>query len=123
MRFACCLLASLALVALACDEAPRHESFSVGMTRASVLEQHGEPQRKARLTKRDDRIWGPIEEFWSEVPLGSGVEVWSYRTTNEWGGEPVAGATVLYFVDRSEAVSGLGFAPDGVVYEGGQGGS
>lgn len=114
------LLAACAVAMLACEEMPRHESFSVGMTRAAILEQHGDPLRSSKLRKQDERIWGAIETFWGRVPLGSAVEIWTYSTTAEWeggSGRRTAGTTELYFVDGSDVVSGLGFAPEGVVYE------
>lgn len=101
-----------------------HESFAVGASRSAILERHGEPVRISERRKQDERIWGPIEEFWPRVPRGSTVEIWQYRTTSEWeagSGRRVRGTTELYFVDGSEVVSELGFAPDGVVYESGEG--
>lgn len=115
-----CLPAIAVLALLACDGHPKHESFAVGMTRSGVVERFGEPARTSQLRKQDERIWGAIETFWSGVPLGSAVEIWSYRTTAaEAAGSDrrIEGSTELYFVDRSEAAAGLGFAPDGVVYE------
>jgi hypothetical protein len=106
------------------ENLPEHESFSVGMSRATVLERYGAPTDASELKKRDDRVWGPIEDFWPRVPPGSAVEIWKYRTTAEReadSGRRVRGTTELYFVDRSTGISGLGFAPDGVVYESGGG--
>lgn len=72
------------------------------------------------MRKTSEGVWGPIEEFWSRVPMGGTVEIWSYRTIHEWAagsGKQDTGHTELYFVDGSRTVSGLGFGPDGVVYE------
>ena len=105
---------------LACDTAPRHDEFSVGMERGVVQGRFGEPLRSREMHKTGDGVWGPIEGFWSRAPMGSTVEIWSYRTTHEWmlgSDERAPGVTELYFVDGSRTVSGLGFAPDGVVYE------
>lgn len=121
MRVTRCLFAIWAALALACEGLPAHESFAVGMSRATILERYGEPDRTSRLRKQDDRVWGPIEDFWPRVALGSTVEIWQYRTTAEWeadSGRRTRGTTEVYFVDRSPSVSGLGFAPEGVVYEG-----
>lgn len=120
MRASRCVLATWAALVLACEDLPEHESFSVGMSRAAIVDRYGEPDRTSRLQKKDDRIWGPIEDFWSHVPLGSSVEIWKYRTTAEWeadSGKRTPGTTEIYFVDRSQVASGLGFAPEGVVYE------
>ncbi len=108
----------------ACDTAPRHDEFSVGMERDVVRERFGEPLRPRETRKTGaGGVWGPIEDLWPRVPLGSSVEIWSYRTTLEWiegSGRRQSGTTEVYFVDGSREVSGLGFAPDGVVYEAGE---
>ena len=113
------LVFGLACVLFACDAAPRHDEFSTGMERDVIQERFGEPLRSREMRKTSEGVWGPIEDFWSRVPLGSTVEIWSYRTTHEWmagSDEDEPGVTELYFVDASRTVSGLGFAPDGVVY-------
>ncbi len=119
------LLASVAVVCvlLACNGTPRHDEFASGMSRSALRERFGEPLRSTRIQKTDDAVWGPIEEFWSRIDVGSRVEIWSYRSTHKWeegDGPPRPGTTELYFVDGSSTVSGLGFAPDGVVYEAGE---
>jgi hypothetical protein len=97
------------LVGLACSNTPQPSDFRVGATRDEVLESFGAPSRKQSFVKRDDAIWGPIEDFWPRVPPGSTVEVWAYR---------VQGGTLeLYFIDESERVQGTGFAPEGAVFE------
>lgn len=115
-----CVAAAVALAAIACDELPRHTEFATGMTRSAIRERFGEPFRSQELRKSGDAVWGPIEDFWPQVPTGSAVEIWSYRTTHELAagsGDRQAGTTEIYFVDGSSEVRGLGFAPDGVVYE------
>ncbi len=72
------------------------------------------------MRKSSGAVWGPIEDFWSAVPLGGDVEIWFYRSTAalvEGDASRTEGMTELYFVNGAPAVSGLGFAPDGVVYE------
>lgn len=78
------------------------------MSRQQVVAAFGEPHRRESLVKSAQSVWGPIETFWSSVPLGARVEIWSY---------PVSGGTVeLYFVDDSSKVKGMGFAAEGAVY-------
>ena len=97
------------VVGLACSETPSTRDFRVGATREELLESFGAPLRKQSFLKTGDAIWGPIEDFWSQVPRDSTVEVWAYR---------VEGGTVeLYFIDESERVQGTGFAPEGAVFE------
>lgn len=99
------------LLGPACSETPLASDFRVGATRAEVLEAFGTPSQEQSFVKTGDAIWGPIEDFWSRVPLESSVEIWAYR---------VEGGTVeLYFVDGSERVQGTGFAPEGAVFEAG----
>jgi hypothetical protein len=79
------------------------------MTRGEVAESFGSPARKQSYLKTEGPMWGPIEDFWAKVPAGSSVEVWAY---------PAVGGTLeLYFVDESERVVGMGFAPEGAVFE------
>lgn len=81
----------------------------MGATRQEILASFGPPAREQSLTKTGEAIWGPIEEFWSQVPLNSTIEIWAYA---------VEGGTLeLYFIDASERVQGKGFAPHGAVFE------
>lgn len=107
-RFSCnhTLLALVVSSVLACSNAPSPGDFRVGATREQVLNSFGAPSRQQAFTKKDEAIWGPIEDFWFRVPLNSTVEVWTYRVEG--------GSIELYFVDESERVLGMGFAPDGV---------
>ena len=108
---------------MACYSAPDHAEFTIGMSRAGVIEQFGEPDRKQTLRKTDERIWGAIESFWAEVPTGSEVEIWYYSTRVEPVSDDASvfsdGTTELYFVDGADRVRGIGFAPEGAVFESG----
>ena len=89
------------------------------MDRAAVLAKFGHPDREQTLFKQSNPIWGPIEDFWSEVPNGAKVEIWSYPSQTrlvEGSAETTPGSTELYFVNDSQTVQGVGFAPEGVVY-------
>ena len=102
---------------LSCGEpptVPAHSDFNIGASREQVLRKHGEPPQTTVFHKTDDRIWGAIETFWPTVPKGSSVEVWSYPSQHASMGN---GDTELYYVDGSALVTGLGFSPEGVVYE------
>jgi hypothetical protein len=88
---------------------PSRYDFLVDASREEVTDSFGPPSRKQSFFKTGEAIWGPIETFWSQVPIGSTVEIWAYR---------VQGGTVeLYFVDQSARVQGMGFAPIGAVFE------
>ena len=106
------ILALVLIAIAACSpriDQPEASAFRVGAARSEILTTFGKPAREASYLKSDDSIWGAIEEFWSRVPLGSTVEVWSY---------PVRGGTIeLYFIDGSNEIQGIGFAPTGAIYE------
>lgn len=92
-----------------CSKPPAAGEFDVGATREALRDAFGEPMDRQEFHKTSAGIAGPIEDFWSRVPLYSTVEVWTYR---------VEGGTVeLYFIDGSERVLGTGFAPQGAVFE------
>jgi hypothetical protein len=54
-------------------------------------------------------------------PNGSEVEIWYYSTRVEQAGDDGSvaadGTTEVYFVDGSDTVQGIGFAPEGAVFE------
>ena len=103
-------------------DVPHHEEFAVGMNRADVSARFGEPDRTQSFTKSRNHIWGPIEEFWSSVPLGATVEIWAFRSIltmeSPEGSSEQPGQTELYFVSDSHTVDGIGFYIEGAVYEG-----
>lgn len=107
-RWAVVLALVAALALAACSPAPRPSDFRVGMTREEVVAEFGEPDARRSLVKSSPAIWGPIETFWSGVPSGARVEIWSYAARG--------GTVELYFVDGSSRVRGTGFAPEGAVF-------
>ena len=112
------LLTGLALPA--CEERPSHSRFELGTTRAELRARFGEPLRIREMWKTGGAVFGPIESFWSRVPDGGRVEIWSYPSRHTWiegSSEAREGQTELYFLDAVDAVAGIGFAPAGVVYE------
>jgi hypothetical protein len=91
---------------------PAPGDFHTGASQTEILESFGAPSRKQSFLKSGNAIWGAIEDFWPQVPQGSTVESWGYQ---------VEGGTIeLYFIDQSDHVDGLGFAPAGVVFETGE---
>ncbi len=106
------LLISIALLIAACSRQPglpAASEFRIGATREQITDRFGMPQHTQIFHKTGSAIWGPIEDFWPEVAIGSTVEVWSYRVQG--------GSAELYFVDNSNQVQGTGFAPEGAVFE------
>jgi hypothetical protein len=112
-------LVLVSVLLLACgDSAPEAPGeLAVGATRTDLIARHGPPVRQETLVKQEEAIWGPIETFWSSVPMGSTVELWAYPSTLPGSGEPCE--IELYFVDGSDEVKGTGVYVEGVVYESG----
>jgi hypothetical protein len=114
------LIALVALIACGARE-PDHSEFAIGMTRSAIRDKFGEPQQTQKLTKTREAIWGPIEDYWSQVPIGATVEIWSYdsRMIDKGNGSTSEqqGQTELYFVNDSNEVKGIGFHVEGAVYE------
>jgi len=116
------LLTAVVILAACGPREPGHSEFSVGMTRSEVLHRFGQPQQTQTLTKSGESIWGPIEEYWSQVPMGARVEIWSYDShmdsMHDGGTSEQRGQTRLYFVNESDEVTGIGFHVEGgAVYE------
>lgn len=93
----------------ACTVQPDPAQIAEGDTREAIVQTYGEPAGRQQMTKQDEAVWGPIEDFWYDVPMGSRVEIWTYPAED--------GDVELYFVDDSPTVDGVGFAPEGVIYE------
>lgn len=123
-RASACAVATMAIALLAtgCDLLPGgvgvpgadappaidNPVIEVGEARSELIARLGEPSDRQEWVKQDEGVFGPIESFWGEVPLGATVEIWQF---------PVEGGSLeAYFVDGSETVQGTAFAPDGVVY-------
>ena len=115
------LTLSLVLLAACGAEAPRHSDFRLGTTRDQLTATFGTPTRTQSLINQGQPIWGPIEDYWHQVPVGSSVEIWAYHSTVIMEGADTThvqtGETELYFVDASNSVDGIGFKLDGAVYE------
>lgn len=113
----------VSVILVACDpQVPDHSQFAIGMTRAEIRSEFGNPQRTQVLTKTGDQIWGPIEDYWPQVPQGATVEIWSYDSRMTFSDDDnefeQPGQTQLYFINDSNEVSGIGFHIEGAVYEG-----
>ena len=74
---------------------------------------------RVTIRKDNEAIWGAIETFWTDVPLGSSIEIRTYDSADQSMGN---GQTELCFIYGSALVGGVGFSPDGVVYESDPGG-
>ncbi|MEK6692933.1 MAG: hypothetical protein AABY44_05850 [Nitrospirota bacterium] len=84
------------------------KKIDIGQSKQTIRELLGPPDRIINSTKRNKYIWGPEELFWDEIPMGAKLEVYSYMFSD--------GGLNLYFVDGSEELNYIAFAPKGVVY-------
>jgi hypothetical protein len=81
----------------------------VGQSKEEIQLELGSPDEINTYLKASEHIWGPDESFWSEIPMGTTIEVWRYQ------GE--SGQLNLYFLRDRSSLSYKAFAPTGVVYE------
>ena len=113
----------IVFIASCTDTTPLHSEFDIGASREEITSRYGVPTRIQTFTKQGQAIWGPIEDYWDQVPQGSTVEIWAYRSriNLEGADESYAetGETELYFVNSSNTVNAIGFHLDGAVYESG----
>lgn len=79
-----------------------------GQSKPEITALLGEPSEKKMIAKTNKYIWGPEEEFWGKIPMGTRLEVWKYKFPD--------GLLNLYFMDEGEHLEYKAFAPKGVVY-------
>lgn len=107
------LVSFLTLILTGCGESSQMaRQIEVGYTKFEVTKVLGTPDETSRYQKTEEQIWGPEESFWSDIPMGTRLEVWRYKSDG--------GSLNLYFLDNESVVSYKAFAPEGVVYEPGQ---
>jgi hypothetical protein len=85
------------------------QMVKIGQEKNEIKKILGTPIDIKQTAKSSEQIWGPEEEFWSEIPMKAKLEVWRYKSEN--------GQLNLYFVNGSNKLSFKAFAPVGVVYE------
>jgi len=81
----------------------------LGQTKKQIRKNLGEPYVIKFIKRHYAPIWGPEEEFWHKIPLGSNLEVWRYKMPS--------GHLSLYFINTDNTLSYIAFSPKGVVYE------
>jgi len=79
-----------------------------GQSKQAIIKLLGEPLEKKYIVKSEKFIWGPEEEFWDDIPMGTRLEVWRYEFSD--------GNLNLYFVDYGDNLDYKAFARKGVVY-------
>ena len=79
-----------------------------GQSKQTIIELLGKPLEKKIIAKSNKFIWGPEEEFWDNIPMGTRLEVWKYVFSD--------GHLNLYFLNEGEQLDFIAFAPKGVIY-------
>jgi hypothetical protein len=79
-----------------------------GLARDKVVALLGEPSKKLMTAKTNRFIWGPEENFWDRIAMGTKLEVWRYHFDD--------GNLSLYFIEGGKKLDFIAFAPKGVVY-------
>lgn len=104
------LITVVVLMALACGKTKNiFPQIKIGQTKNQIKEIFGEPYEINLITKNQEHIWGPQEDFWHQIPKGSKIVIWQYNERD--------GYILLYFIDGSNHLSYKVFAPKGVTYE------
>ncbi|MEK7360003.1 MAG: hypothetical protein AAB422_06480 [Planctomycetota bacterium] len=96
------------IVCYAKDYSEVESRIEKGQSKKAIVKLLGEPLEKKFIVKNNKFIWGPQEEFWDEIPMGTRLEVWKYEFSD--------GNLYLYFVDYGENLDYKAFARKGVVY-------
>lgn len=79
-----------------------------GQSKQTIIELLGKPLEKKIIAKNNTFIWGPEEEFWDNIPMGTQLEVWKYVFSD--------GHLNLYFLNEGEKLDYKAFSPKGVIY-------
>ena len=79
-----------------------------GQSKKEIVKLLGEPVEKRFIVKKNKFIWGPAEEFWDEIPMGTRMEVWEYKFSD--------GILNLYFLDYGDNLDYKAFSRKGVIY-------
>jgi len=61
------------------------------MNKSAIIQLIGNTTAKRFITKTNNQIQGPEEEFWYDLDYGTKLEVWTYKSEN--------GSLNLYFID------------------------
>ena len=84
------------------------EKIKKGLSKQTILELLGKPLEIKIIVKSNKFIWGPEENFWDRIPMGIRLEVWKYVFAD--------GRLNLYFLNETDQLEYIAFAPKGVVY-------
>lgn len=99
---------SIPIICYAKDYSEVEGQIENGQSKKAIVKLLGEPVEKKIIVKNQKFIWGPEEEFWDEISMGTRLEVWRYEFSD--------GNLNLYFLNEGENLDYRAFAPKGVIY-------
>ena len=74
------------------------ESSFVGVDQSYLIEKLGAADEIEELVRREEHVFGPIEDLWYKIKMGEKIITWKYETRD--------GRKELYFVNDSTEVVG-----------------
>lgn len=80
-----------------------YDLIKPGMTKTEIAGLIGTTEIKKYITKTNNQIQGPEEQFWYDLEMGTKLEVWTYRFDK--------GTLNLYFTGRSNYLAYKVFRP------------
>lgn len=96
------------VICYALDYSEVEGKLEKGRSKKEIVKLLGEPLEKKFIAKNKKFIWGPEEEFWDEIPMGTRLEVWRYEFSD--------GNLNLYFLDYGDNLDYKAFSRKGVIY-------
>jgi hypothetical protein len=101
-------VASCSLAAQEIKYSEVRDKIIKGQSKQEITALLGQPSQKKVTAKSNKYIWGPEEDFWDKIPMGTRLEVWTYQFSD--------GLLNLYFMNEGKRLDYKAFAPKGVVY-------
>ncbi|KAF0143546.1 MAG: hypothetical protein FD156_2521 [Nitrospirae bacterium] len=101
-------LVCFSTVCYAKDYSDVESRIEKGQSKKEIVKLLGESVEKKFIVKSKEFIWGPEEEFWDKIPMGTRLEVWRYEFSD--------GNLNLYFLNEGERLDYRAFGRKGVVY-------
>lgn len=84
------------------------EKIQKGQSKQTIIELLGKLLEQKMIAKSNKFIWGPEEEFWDDIPMGTILEVWKYEFSD--------GHLNLYFINEGGQLDYLAFVPKAMIY-------
>ena len=103
------LFITIALLCACQSQTAAFEQVEPGQQREQVLAMLGPPDDTQLLVKQSMTIWGPEEEWWHQVEMGTQFLVWTYNVPG--------GRYQLYFVRGADTLTYSAYIDNNIAYE------